>query len=36
MGMQLIGRAFDEATILAVGAAFQRATDFHTKVPQAA
>ena len=36
IGMQLIGRSFDEATILSVGAAFQRATDFHTKVPQAA
>jgi aspartyl-tRNA(Asn)/glutamyl-tRNA(Gln) amidotransferase subunit A len=36
IGMQLIGRSFDEATILSVGAAFQRATDFHAKVPQAA
>jgi aspartyl-tRNA(Asn)/glutamyl-tRNA(Gln) amidotransferase subunit A len=36
IGMQLIGRSFDEATILTVGAAFQRATDFHTKVPKAA
>ncbi len=36
IGMQLIGRSFDEATILAVGAAFQRATDFHAKVPKAA
>jgi aspartyl-tRNA(Asn)/glutamyl-tRNA(Gln) amidotransferase subunit A len=35
IGMQLIGRSFDEATILAVGAAFQRATDFHAKIPQA-
>jgi aspartyl-tRNA(Asn)/glutamyl-tRNA(Gln) amidotransferase subunit A len=34
--MQLIGRSFDEATILSVGAAFQRVTDFHAKVPQAA
>jgi aspartyl-tRNA(Asn)/glutamyl-tRNA(Gln) amidotransferase subunit A len=36
IGMQLIGRSFDEATILSVGAAFQRATDFHARVPQAA
>jgi len=33
VGMQLIGRSFDEATLLTVGAAFQRATDFHEKVP---
>jgi aspartyl-tRNA(Asn)/glutamyl-tRNA(Gln) amidotransferase subunit A len=36
VGMQLIGRAFDEATLLKIGAAFQRATDFHEKVPNAA
>jgi aspartyl-tRNA(Asn)/glutamyl-tRNA(Gln) amidotransferase subunit A len=34
VGMQLIGRSFDEATLLRIGAAFQRATDFHAKVPQ--
>jgi aspartyl-tRNA(Asn)/glutamyl-tRNA(Gln) amidotransferase subunit A len=34
VGLQLVGRSFDEATILRVGAAFQRATDFHEKVPQ--
>ncbi|WP_407177229.1 amidase [Bradyrhizobium sp. STM 3562] len=33
VGMQLIGRSFDEASILRIGAAFQRATDFHRKVP---
>ncbi len=33
VGMQLIGRSFDEATILTIGAAFQRAADFHQKVP---
>jgi aspartyl-tRNA(Asn)/glutamyl-tRNA(Gln) amidotransferase subunit A len=33
VGMQLIGRSFDEATILTIGAAFQRTTDFHQKVP---
>jgi aspartyl-tRNA(Asn)/glutamyl-tRNA(Gln) amidotransferase subunit A len=36
VAMQLIGRSFDEATLLRIGAAFQRATDFHEKVPQAA
>jgi aspartyl-tRNA(Asn)/glutamyl-tRNA(Gln) amidotransferase subunit A len=36
VGMQLIGRSFDEATLLIIGAAFQRATDFHEKVPSAA
>jgi aspartyl-tRNA(Asn)/glutamyl-tRNA(Gln) amidotransferase subunit A len=36
VGMQLIGRAFDEATLLKIGAAFQRATDFHERVPNAA
>jgi aspartyl-tRNA(Asn)/glutamyl-tRNA(Gln) amidotransferase subunit A len=36
VGMQLIGRSFDEATLLTIGAAFQRATDFHEKVPSAA
>jgi aspartyl-tRNA(Asn)/glutamyl-tRNA(Gln) amidotransferase subunit A len=34
VGMQLIGRSFDEATLLQIGAAFQRATDFHARVPQ--
>jgi aspartyl-tRNA(Asn)/glutamyl-tRNA(Gln) amidotransferase subunit A len=32
--MQLIGRPFDEATLLRIGAAFQRATDFHDRVPE--
>ncbi len=36
IGMQLIGRSFDEATLLTIGAAFQRVTDFHEKVPPAA
>lgn len=36
IGMQLIGRSFDEATLITIGAAFQRATDFHEKVPPAA
>jgi aspartyl-tRNA(Asn)/glutamyl-tRNA(Gln) amidotransferase subunit A len=33
VGMQLIGRSFDEATLLTIGATFQRATDFHARVP---
>jgi aspartyl-tRNA(Asn)/glutamyl-tRNA(Gln) amidotransferase subunit A len=36
VGMQLIGRSFDEATLLRIGAAFQRATDFHERVPKPA
>jgi len=36
IGMQLVGRSFDEATLLTIGAAFQRATDFHEKVPEPA
>src|SRR5712664_2078521 len=34
VGMQLIGRAFDEAMLLRIGAAFQRATDFHDRIPE--
>jgi aspartyl-tRNA(Asn)/glutamyl-tRNA(Gln) amidotransferase subunit A len=34
VGLQLVGRSFDEATLLRIGAAFQRATDFHNRVPQ--
>jgi aspartyl-tRNA(Asn)/glutamyl-tRNA(Gln) amidotransferase subunit A len=36
IGMQLVGRSFDEATLLTIGAAFQRVTDFHERVPPAA
>ncbi|MEA2921485.1 MAG: aspartyl-tRNA(Asn)/glutamyl-tRNA(Gln) amidotransferase subunit [Bradyrhizobium sp.] len=36
VGMQLIGRSFEEAMLLRVGAAFQRATDFHDRVPKPA
>ncbi|WP_291863684.1 amidase [Bradyrhizobium sp.] len=36
VGMQLVGRSFDEAMILRIGAAFQRATDFHDRVPEPA
>ncbi len=34
VGMQLIGRSFDEAMLLRIGAAFQRATDFHDRIPE--
>ncbi len=33
IGMQVIGRPFDEATLFRVGAAFQATTGFHTRVP---
>jgi aspartyl-tRNA(Asn)/glutamyl-tRNA(Gln) amidotransferase subunit A len=36
VGMQLIGRSFDEATLLRIGAAFQRASDFHERSPKSA
>ncbi|HIH44649.1 MAG TPA: Asp-tRNA(Asn)/Glu-tRNA(Gln) amidotransferase subunit GatA [Candidatus Methanoperedenaceae archaeon] len=34
-GLQLIGRHFDEKTILSVAYAFEQSTDFHTKHPEA-
>jgi aspartyl-tRNA(Asn)/glutamyl-tRNA(Gln) amidotransferase subunit A len=33
VGLQLIGRPFDEATILRAGDAYQRLTDWHTRRP---
>jgi aspartyl-tRNA(Asn)/glutamyl-tRNA(Gln) amidotransferase subunit A len=33
IGLQLIGRMFDEGTLLKVGDAYQRATDWHTQAP---
>jgi aspartyl-tRNA(Asn)/glutamyl-tRNA(Gln) amidotransferase subunit A len=33
VGMQIIGRPFDEALLFRIGAAFQSATDFHTRAP---
>ncbi len=33
IGMQIVGRAFDEATALRVADAYQRATDWHTRRP---
>jgi aspartyl-tRNA(Asn)/glutamyl-tRNA(Gln) amidotransferase subunit A len=34
IGMQLVTRPFDEATALRVGHAFQRATDWHLRLPR--
>jgi aspartyl-tRNA(Asn)/glutamyl-tRNA(Gln) amidotransferase subunit A len=33
IGMQVIGRPFDEVTLFRLGAAFQAATDFHSRRP---
>ena len=33
VGLQLLGQPFEESALLRVGAAFQRATDFHRAVP---
>jgi len=33
VGLQLIGKHFDEATLLRVGDTYQRATDWHTRTP---
>jgi aspartyl-tRNA(Asn)/glutamyl-tRNA(Gln) amidotransferase subunit A len=33
IGLQVVGRPFDEATILRVADAYQRATDWHTRRP---
>jgi len=33
MSLQLAGRPFDEATVLRCGDAYQRATDWHTRIP---
>jgi aspartyl-tRNA(Asn)/glutamyl-tRNA(Gln) amidotransferase subunit A len=33
VGMQIIGRPFDEASLFRIGAAFQSATDFHIRAP---
>jgi aspartyl-tRNA(Asn)/glutamyl-tRNA(Gln) amidotransferase subunit A len=34
IGMQLIGKPFNEKTILTAGNTFQNATDYHLKKPQ--
>jgi aspartyl-tRNA(Asn)/glutamyl-tRNA(Gln) amidotransferase subunit A len=36
IGLQLIGKPFDEAILLRVGDAYQRITDWHTRRPQLA
>jgi aspartyl-tRNA(Asn)/glutamyl-tRNA(Gln) amidotransferase subunit A len=33
IGLQIIGKPFDEATVLAVAYAFERQTDFHRRKP---
>jgi aspartyl-tRNA(Asn)/glutamyl-tRNA(Gln) amidotransferase subunit A len=33
MGLQIIGRPFDEVTVLRVADAYQRITDWHTRRP---
>jgi aspartyl-tRNA(Asn)/glutamyl-tRNA(Gln) amidotransferase subunit A len=35
VGLQIVGRPFDESMTLRIGAAFQRATDYHSKMPEA-
>ena len=36
LSMQISGRPFDEATVLRVGHAYQRATDWHAREPDLA
>ena len=36
IGLQIVGRPFDEATVLRLADAYQRATDWHTRRPPAA
>ena len=33
IGMQIVGRPFDEATVLRAADAFQRLTEFHARRP---
>ena len=33
IGLQIVGKAFDEATILRVAHAYEQANDFHTRKP---
>jgi aspartyl-tRNA(Asn)/glutamyl-tRNA(Gln) amidotransferase subunit A len=33
LGMQIVGRPFDEVTVLRVADAWQRATDWHVRRP---
>ena len=34
IGLQLIGRVLDEATVLRAARAYERATDWHTRRPE--
>ena len=34
IGVQLVGKHFDESTLLQLGHAFQKSTDFHTRAPE--
>jgi len=34
VGLQLMGRPFEEETLLRVGHAYQQATDWHTRRPE--
>jgi len=36
IGMQIVGRPFDEPTVLRVGDAYQQLTDWHTRLPELA
>jgi aspartyl-tRNA(Asn)/glutamyl-tRNA(Gln) amidotransferase subunit A len=36
VGMQIVGKAFDETTVLRVGNAYEQATDWHTRSPEIA
>jgi aspartyl-tRNA(Asn)/glutamyl-tRNA(Gln) amidotransferase subunit A len=33
VGLQIVGRPFDEATVLRIGQAYEAATDWHTRKP---
>jgi aspartyl-tRNA(Asn)/glutamyl-tRNA(Gln) amidotransferase subunit A len=33
VGLQVLGKAFDEQTVIAVAHAYEQATDWHTKEP---
>jgi aspartyl-tRNA(Asn)/glutamyl-tRNA(Gln) amidotransferase subunit A len=33
VGLQIAGRAFDEPSVLRIGAAYQHTTDWHTRAP---
>jgi aspartyl-tRNA(Asn)/glutamyl-tRNA(Gln) amidotransferase subunit A len=35
IGLQLVGRPFDEATVLRAGHAYEQATEWHARTPRA-